>query len=237
MMKQDAATAPIYEGKPPRRHIRRPRVRDIAGRNFFFAHPVLIRGMALAPALVASVDARNSLLLTIALLILTLPASLFASLARDRVPKFIRVPIYVLLAAAAYIPAYFLLSVFPYPVFTNLGVFLPLLTVSSFVYGKAEKESLTLPVHLALLDTLFGVLSFGIFAFILGSFREIFGAGHFLGIPLNITPQPGLLLPVAGFIIAGFAGAGLQFVIHRMNRRQREKENEQEENETGGEAL
>ncbi len=232
-MKQKEIIQPISdENIKTERHIRKPSVTQIFSRNFLFAHPVLIRGLALAPALVASIDARNSLVLTFMLLILSLPGSLFASFVGDRLPKFLRVPIYVLLAAAAYIPAYLILEKIPYTVFGNLGVFLPLLVVSSFVYNRAEKESLTLPWYLALLDTLCGALSFGIFSFILGSIREIFGAGHFFGIPVNVPSHSGLLLPFAGFILAGFLAALIQSLIRYLRQHK-----EQQQSTGGDEAL
>jgi len=228
--KKPALKAPAKEDT-----LRHPKVKELFIRNFFTAHPVLIRGLALAPAMIATTDARNSVILTACLFWLTLFPTVFATLVRDKLPKFLRVPCYVLLASLAYIPAFLFLSSLSYPAYTNLGIFLPTMVVSSFVYAKAEKESRTLPLHLALLDTLLGCLSFGFFVFLLGSLREIAGSGHFFGIPLNVPTEPGVLLPFAGFLLVGLLSALYQFLIRRFNRNKRAEEQSAREDETGGE--
>ncbi len=196
-----------------------PSVWQMVKDNIWSRHPVLVQGLALAPALVASTSAMNALALTLMLTCLTMPVAVFASLVGTKLPKWLRVPLYVLLAALAYWPVYQLILQFYPAMNTNLGVFLPLLTVSSFIYTKAEKRGLYLPPHKALLDAFLGGLSFGLLVFIVGSAREIFGAGRFMGLPVSFikAPMNALLLPFAGFVIAAFLAAMIQYFKVKKN--------------------
>lgn len=96
-----------------------------------------------------------------------------------------------------------------------LGIFIPLIVVNCIVLGRAESfASKNNPLY-SLLDGLSVGIGFTIALLILGSVREIAGAGTFFNMPVILSSYNPLLiaiLPPGAFLFLGFIFAGKQFL-------------------------
>ena len=87
-----------------------------------------------------------------------------------------------------------------------LGIFLPLIVVNCIILGRAESFAGKNPVLPSILDGVGMGLGFTIALTIMGSIREIIGAGTWFGmqiIPKSIDPMLILILAPGGFFVFG----------------------------------
>lgn len=196
----------------------RNKMRLIEGMSY--RNPILICGFALAPAIMITTSLKNSVAMTLAFLVVTLPTLLAASFLRSRVPQWLRTVLYALIASAFYIPA--LLAVRQvHPLGVDLmGIYLPLVVINSVVLSRAERFARRNKPQWALIDGLCYTVGFGFVLCVMGVIREMIGAGSVWGVPLGLDQRtPAVLLPFAGFILVAFLAAGAQFVNRQLRKR------------------
>ncbi|MFQ8600228.1 MAG: Rnf-Nqr domain containing protein [Oscillospiraceae bacterium] len=70
----------------------------------FSNNPVLIRGLAMVPVIVVSNTLRNAVAISIVIACMALPVHLITNFFGGKIPRWFRVPAYVLLLAALYRP-------------------------------------------------------------------------------------------------------------------------------------
>ena len=107
-----------------------------------------------------------------------------------------------------------------------LGIFIPLIVVNCIILGRAEAFAYRNPPLPSLLDGLGMGIGFGLALLILGTIREILGAGKFLGIPITkafsnaqealMEPWGLFVLPPGAFIVLGLVLAARQAVSNRL---------------------
>ena len=96
--------------------------------------------------------------------------------------------------------------------YASLGIYIPLIVVNCIILGRAEAYASKNPPLLSLFDGLGMGLGFTIALVIVGSIREILGAGSIFGIAL-----PGNFEPIAFFVRAPGAFLVLAVVVAIMN--------------------
>lgn len=99
-----------------------------------------------------------------------------------------------------------------------LGIFIPLIVVNCIVLGRAEAFASKNNPYYSLIDGISIGIGFTVSLFILGSFREIIGAGTFFNIPVMLSSYNPLLIavmPPGAFLFLGFLFAGKQFIDSR----------------------
>ena len=73
------------------------------------------------------------------------------------------------------------MQAFAYPLFLKLGIFIPLIVVNCIVLGRAEAFASKNGIGASIADGLGMGIGYTISLSVLGSIREIFGAGTWLG--------------------------------------------------------
>ena len=178
--------------------------------GLLLGNTVLERGLVVSPVIVMTTSLRNSFVLAIAYGIITFLTVFCTSFIPRRLPYTIRVIIYVLFASLVYIPtAWMLTQWFQYEVY-SVGVFLPLLVANSLIVRKSETRFFRQKKPAMLLDLFCSVIGFMWVICLVGGFREMFGNGTLLGVPVSDIQIPGLLFPFSGFILLGFLSALFQ---------------------------
>ncbi len=175
----------------------------------FFSNPVLVGGLVIGQLAAGATNLQNGVALTITFLFVTLPVLIFASAIGKRLPHWSRIIAYMLISAVMLFPAYLVCRNISSTVLDSVGVYLPLLAVSTVpaMYSAKFSEKNSVPV--AIFDGIFLSVGFGLVAIILGGARELFGNGSLWGVKLIQNTFPAISLPFWGFILLGFMAAGI----------------------------
>lgn len=192
--------------------------RAIARRGLWDSNPALVQLLGLCPLLAVSNSAINGLSLGLAtLLVLTLSNTLISAV-RHWLPAVVRMPLYVLLIATLVTVVELLLHAWSNRLYAALGIFIPLIVTNCLLMARAESVAARQPVAHAALDGFMHGLGFLLVLLVLGSLRELLGAGAWLAgaehvfgpaastLSLQISDRAPLLLallPPGAFLLLG----------------------------------
>ncbi len=212
------ATAPTKTASAARTPGIRDSWRAITRRGLWDSNPALVQLLGLCPLLAVSNSAINGLSLGLAtLLVLTLSNTLISAV-RHWLPAVVRMPLYVLLIATLVTVVELLLHAWSNRLYGALGIFIPLIVTNCLLMARAESVAARQPVAHAALDGFMHGLGFLLVLFVLGSLREVLGAGSWLAgaeqlfgpaasaLTLQISAVPPLLLallPPGAFVLLG----------------------------------
>lgn len=137
----------------------------------------LVQLLGLCPLLAVTSTATNALGLGLATtLVLTITNGSISAL-RRWIPSEVRIPIYVMIIAAAVSIVQMLINAYAFGLYQSLGIFIPLIVTNCIVVGRAEAIAARKPVGLALIDGMAIGLGATSAMFVLGSLRELIGNG------------------------------------------------------------
>ncbi len=108
-------------------------------------------------------------------------SNILVSLLRKIIPSKIRVPCFIICVATFVVIVELVMQAYTYPLFLKLGIFIPLIVVNCIPLGRAEAFAYKNGVVRSIADGLGLGVGYGISLSVLGSIREIFGAGTWLG--------------------------------------------------------
>ncbi len=187
-------------------------------------NPALVQLLGLCPLLAVSASVVNSLGLAVATLFVLTTSNLCVSLVRNVVSDTIRLPVFVMIIAAAVTAIELLMQAYAYELYQILGIFLPLITTNCVILGRADAFAAKNPLLPSVYDGFIMGLGFGLVLVALGAIRELLGTGGlFANMQLLFGEQarawhwvisedyPKLLLailPPGAFIVTGFLIAG-----------------------------
>ena len=101
-------------------------------------NPALVQLLGLCPLLAVSSSIVNSLGLAIATLFVLVASNLSVSLIRNVVSDTVRLPVFVMIIAAAVTVTELLMQAYAYELYQILGIFLPLITTNCVILGRAD---------------------------------------------------------------------------------------------------
>ena len=133
-------------------------------------------------------------------------SNLVISLLKGIIPKAVRLPCFIVIIAGFVTLISFVMQRFLPGLYESLGVFLTLITVNCIILGRAEAFASKNKVLPSVFDGLGMGLGFTGALFIMGSLREIFGAGSWFGIKLPLLSNEPMLIfimPAGGFFVLG----------------------------------
>ena len=175
-------------------------------RGLWKEHPVFRQLLGMCPALAVTTSAINGISMGLAVIFVLFFSSLVVSLIKKLVPHQVRIAVYtVIIATFVTIVDLFLQAQFP-EISRALGPYVPLIIVNCIILGRCEAFSSKNNVRSSLCDALGMGIGFSWGLFILGSIREILGAGSILGIkilPANYDPLIIMILPAGAFLVLG----------------------------------
>lgn len=187
--------------------------------------------LGLCPLLAVSTTVVNGLGLGIATILVMTCSNAIVSLARQWIPREIRIPVYILIIAVLVTIIDLSMNAYVQPLYLVLGIFVPLIVVNCNVLGRAEAFASKNPVFPSMVDGFMVGLGLTLILAVLGALREILGKGTLLsGIDLAfgesakawvITVIPdyhGFLLavlPPGAFIGLGLLIAGKNWLDQR----------------------
>ncbi len=163
----------------------------------------LVLGTCPALAITTSVD--NGLGMGVAFTGVLLGSNIVISAMRKIIPDSIRIPVYIVIIASFVTMTDLLMHAYSPALYKALGIFIPLIVVNCIIIGRAEAFANRNPVVPSIFDALGMGVGFTLALVLLCTFREVLGAGTFLGFRLLPESRAAIImiLPPGGFVTLG----------------------------------
>ncbi len=190
------------------------KVKEKLLKSFFTENPVTGLLLGLCPTLATTTSAENGLGMGLATTFVLVGSNVVVSLMRNIIPNRVRIPAFIVIIATFVTIVDMGLQATLYNLHKTLGLFIPLIVVNCIILGRAEAFASKNGVWHSFFDGLFMGLGFTFALFILGSTRELLGAGQWLGMNVLPTDWPTILI----FVLAPGAFFALSFILIAMNR-------------------
>ncbi len=161
-------------------------------------NPVLVLILGTCPTLAVTTLAANGVGMGLAATFVLVCSNIVISLLKNVIPDKVRIPCYIVIIAGFVTILSSLMEAFFPDLYASLGLFLQLIVVNCIILGRAEMFANKNGVIASALDGIGMGLGFTLALLIMGSIREILGAGTWFGIPLTVN----LFSPISIFILA-----------------------------------
>ena len=201
--------------------------KTILFKPIFKENPIALQILGVCSALAVTTSLQVTLVMCVALTTVTAFSNLFISMLRNSMPGSIRIIIQMTVIASLVILVDQILKAYAYEISKQLSVFVGLIITNCIVMGRAEAFAMKNPPIPSFLDGIGNGLGYSLVLIVVGTLRELFGAGTLLGFTVLPTVANGgwyqpnglmLLAPSAFFIIGFFI-----WILRERNAEQIEK--------------
>jgi len=182
-------------------------VRGIWKENAVFK---LVLGMC--PTLAVTSSAVDGLGMGLATTFVLVCSNLVVSSLRRLIPPRVRIPAFIVIIASFVTVVQLVMEAYFYALYKSLGLFIPLIVVNCLILGRAEAFASRNGLRLSLADGFGMGVGFTLALLVLGSVRELLGAGSLLGHALlgeGYQPFLLMILPPGAFIALGLLLAAM----------------------------
>ena len=187
----------------------------IAMNGLIYQNPTFVLLLGMCPTMATTTSLQNGIGMGLSTAAVLACSNLAISLLRKIIPNEIRIASYVVVIATFVTAVDLLMQAFVQSLSEALGLYIPLIVVNCIILGRAEAFASKNPPGKSFLDGLFTGLGFTGALAVLGSIREILGAGTIWGLPVPVLsdyPVGLILSPCGGFITLGCLIALVQFI-------------------------
>lgn len=208
--------------------------------GFLKENPVLVLVLGTCPTLAVTTMASNGIGMGLAATFVLLCSNIVISALRKVIPDQVRIPCYITVIAGFVSIVQMMVKAFVPSLDTALGVYLPLIVVNCIILGRAEMFASKNSIVDSALDGIGMGLGFTITLTIMGTIREVLGAGTwmsglggllpFLGsdfaiqvVPASIDPFTLMTSAPGGFFVFGILMAGAAWLTSRPQKGKAEK--------------
>lgn len=140
--------------------------------------------LGLCPTLAVTNSANNGLGMGAAVIFVLVLSNMIISMVRGIIPKKVRIACFIVIAASLVVAVELLMQAYAYPLYQQLGIFVPLIVVNCIILARAEAFAAKNGVAASVADGLGIGLGFTMSLTFLGSLREILGNGTWFGHPV-----------------------------------------------------
>jgi len=168
-------------------------------------NPTFVIMLGLCPTFAVTTSAVNAIGMGLSSTAVLMFSNLLISALRNSIPDRVRLPAEIVIVASLVTVVELLIKGFAPSIYDALGIYIPLIVVNCIILGRAEAYALYNPPLVSFFDGLGMGLGFTLALFILGSIREIIGAGSIMGyqfIPDDYHISIFVLAPGAFFVMA-----------------------------------
>ena len=185
-------------------------------------NPSLRLVLGTCPTLAVTTLAVNGLGMGLAATFVLLCSNIAISALRKIIPDKVRLPAYITVIATFVTVLQMLVKAFVPALDSALGIFLPLIVVNCINLGRAEMFASKNSIGLSALDGLGMGLGFTGTLVVMGSVREVLGAGTLFGVqvmPAAVDPMTVFITPPGGFFVFGCLMALVIWIEIKTNNR------------------
>ena len=185
-------------------------------------NPSLRLVLGTCPTLAVTTAAVNGLGMGAAATFVLVCSNIVISLLRRVIPDKVRLPAFIVIIAGFTTIVQMLVKAFVPALDSALGIFLPLIVVNCIILGRAEMFASKNSIGLSALDGLGMGLGFTGTLVVMGSVREVLGAGTLFGVqvmPAAVDPMTVFITPPGGVFEVGCLMALVIWIEIKTNNR------------------
>ena len=154
-----------------------PSYRELSLNGLWKNNPAIVQLLGLCPLLAVTGSVVNAMGLAAATTLVLICSNASVSLVRNIVSDAVRLPVFVMIIAAAVTCIELLMQAFTYELYQILGIFLPLITTNCVILGRADAFACKNSVAPAAYDGFIMGAGFAVILILLGALRELIGTG------------------------------------------------------------
>jgi Na+-transporting NADH:ubiquinone oxidoreductase subunit D len=194
------------------------KVKELLLKPILTDNPIALQILGICSALAVTSSLKVTLVMCIALTIVTAFSNFFVALIRNQIPNSIRIIVQMIIIASLVILVDQVLKAVAYDISKQLSVFVGLIITNCIVMGRAEAFAMKNGPIDSFLDGIGNGLGYSALLIALGTIRELFGSGKLLGYEILPLATDGgwyvsngmLLLPPSAFFLIGLIIWGLR---------------------------
>jgi Na+-transporting NADH:ubiquinone oxidoreductase subunit D len=181
-------------------------------------NPIALQILGICSALAVTSSLQITVVMCIALTLVTAFSNLFISIIRNHIPNNIRIIVQMVIIASLVIVVDQVLKAVAYDISKQLSVFVGLIITNCIVMGRAEAFAMKNPPVASFVDGIGNGLGYSVILLLVAFVRELFGAGKLFGVEILplvtdggwYVPNGLLLLPPSAFFLIGLLIWGLR---------------------------
>ncbi len=174
-------------------------------------NPIALQILGVCSALAVTSKMETTVVMCLALTVVTAFSSLFISIIRNHIPSSVRIIVQMTIIASLVIVVDQILKAYAYDIAKQLSVFVGLIITNCIVMGRAEAYAMKSPPFMSFLDGIGNGLGYSFVLLTVGIIRELFGSGSLFGVEILplvsnggwYQPMGLLLMPPSAFFIIG----------------------------------
>ena len=182
----------------------------------FIHNPVLIQAAGLCAIVAVATTLKPAVLLAAAFFPVLIITQGFACLALKRVPRWIRVAIYLLIGTAIIAGIIYAIDTFMPEISLGAGIYLALTAANSIIALHCEKLAVKTDLRHAFFDSVATALGYAAVIIPIGALREMIGSSTIWGANIKVPMAfPAILMPFGGFMFLAFFAAAHKALINK----------------------
>ncbi len=188
------------------------KARDALIDPIFNNNPIALQVLGICSALAITTQMKPALVMSAAVIGVTMSSNFFVSALRNQIPTNIRIIVQLTIIASLVIVVDQILKAYYFEISKQLTIFVGLIITNCIIMGRAEAYAMQNPPGMSLIDGLGNGLGYG--AILMGTafFRELFGSGSIYGTQVFAlaseggwyTPNGLMVLSPGAFFLIGF---------------------------------
>ena len=147
-------------------------------------NPVTVQVLGICSALAITAKLEPAIVMTFSVMAVLAVSNMVISMLRNLIPPRIRIIVQLTVIAAMVILVDQFLKAYAYDVSKQLSVFVGLIITNCIIMGRLEAFAMTNKPWPSFLDGIGNAAGYGIILVIVAFFRELFGSGELLGLPI-----------------------------------------------------
>lgn len=187
------------------------KTKDVLIDPIFKNNPIALQVLGICSALAVTTKMETALVMTAAVVGVTMWSSFFIASLRHQIPTNIRIIVQLTIIASLVIVVDQILKAYLFDISKQLSVFVGLIITNCIIMGRAEAYAMQNPPVASLADGAGNGLGYGVILMTVAFLRELFGSGSLFGnaiLPVAsaggwYTPNGLMLLSPAAFFIIG----------------------------------
>jgi Na+-transporting NADH:ubiquinone oxidoreductase subunit D len=188
------------------------KTRDVLIDPLFNNNPIALQVLGVCSALAVTTKMDTALVMSVAVIAVTMSSNFFISALRNQIPTNIRIIVQLTIIASLVIVVDQILKAYFFEISKQLTVFVGLIITNCIIMGRAEAYAMQNPPTDSVIDGFGNGLGYGAILMVTAFVRELFGSGTVLGtsvFPLAAeggwyTPNGLMVLAPGAFFIIGF---------------------------------
>lgn len=192
-------------------------------------NPTFVLMLGMCPTLAVTTGVINGIGMGLSTTAVLICSNIVISLLRKFIPNKIRIASYIVIVAGFVTIVEMLMKAYVPSLSESLGIYIPLIVVNCIILGRAEAFASKNSVLPSLFDGLGMGLGFTCALALIGSVREILGAGTWAGIQIfsdGFQPVSIMILPPGAFLTLGILIAIVNGIMKKVNAKKEESNND-----------